>query len=320
MSELNINNTEGSSSRFKGGMPGFGTITLPRRKQTCVSAPVPAVCYVYLMIHDSQSRFKIGLSLRPVVRMQQLPEADDVAVDRSVRVELPNFKRARQVESMLHKALAGFRLKLLDEDGQSWDGSTEWFNLAGLSNAINLLRVMPVANEPFVLANLETFMGEPYRHAVALDIPTPAKVRKQPFEDLNMRRMLAIFDVLNSLRQLFWMDVRQVNDRSGPVECLCIHDFRKEVDLGLMKVRNEVFSNDFWALSTGNGDATVPLVRLIRYSLTTPGTLELVINNLAVIRKLPAGDRVAAVWQGHLAWLSSMKPPPKPRRKRILAA
>lgn len=267
------------------------------------------VCYVYLLIHMDEPRFKIGLSRNPGQRVRQLPEARHIALDRSIQVRLPNYQRAYEVERMLHKALGGFRMKLLDEAGQSWQGSTEWFALSGLPNAIKLLRVMPADADPCVVADLETLRGQPYEHFFVPEIPTPTAVQRQEVEEKNMRKMLAIIEVLTTLREGLFMDARMVQDKRGSVQCLCIHNFRNEFNLRLTKARNKVLSSDFWALQTakpgGKPALTVPLVRLIRYSEATPGMLELVINDLKVLRRLPAGNRVVTVWQGHLAWLSS---------------
>lgn len=268
---------------------------------------ITEVCYVYLLIHLSEPRFKIGLSRDPGLRAAQLPEAKSLALDRSVQVRLPNYKRAYEAERMLHKGLGGFRMKLCDEAGQPWQGSTEWFALSGLPDAIRLLRVMPAGADTGVTADLETLRGQPYQHFFVPEIPTPTAVQRQSLEEKNMRQMLAIIEVLTTLREGLFMDVRRVLDKSGPVQCLCIHNFKNEFNLKLTKVRYKVFSSEFWALQAAKPALTVPLVRLIRYSHATPDMLELVINDLKALRRLPAGDRLVAVWLGHLAWLNSTR-------------
>ena len=67
-----------------------------------------------------------------------------------------------------------------------------------------------------------------------------------------------------------------------------------------MKARFEVLDSDRWALHTGHAEPkpqVTPLVRLIRYSSTLPQTLELVVNDLKVIGRLPGGRDVVAQWR-----------------------
>ena len=68
--------------------------------------------YVYLFVHATENRFKIGKSQSPVDRLAQLPEAGQIDGTQSLRVALPDRQRAGQVESLLHRGLAGYRLQL----------------------------------------------------------------------------------------------------------------------------------------------------------------------------------------------------------------
>ena len=81
-------------------------------------------CAVYLIVHGNGRRFKIGLSNDAWIRGQSLPEGLAIQWHRSLQVVLPSRARAHQIESMLHRALAGFRLDLSKGAG-GWDGSTE---------------------------------------------------------------------------------------------------------------------------------------------------------------------------------------------------
>lgn len=257
-------------------------------------------CYVYLLVHAAEQRFKIGLSQNPTARACQLPEAQDLALERSLQVLLPGFQRAIEVERMLHKALAGFRMRLEGPAGQSWDGSTEWFSLPGLRHAINLLRVTPVDDDPSKLAQLQTLEGAPYQNPLVPESQTPAQVRREQAVEYNLQRLSEISGVLATLRQHLKIELRTVTDATGRTDRLCIHDLRNAWEPKLLKARFEVVASALWELRTGHLNAKrqrVPLVRLIRYSDDTPGMLELVVNDLSLIRRLPAGERVVAMWR-----------------------
>ena len=68
------------------------------------AGPCDKPCFVYILVHAIEQRMKIGMSDDPLIRLRQLPEADQIDRVRSLRVELPNRQRASQVESLLHKA------------------------------------------------------------------------------------------------------------------------------------------------------------------------------------------------------------------------
>lgn len=259
-------------------------------------------CYVYLLLHASQHRFKIGLSHDPARRAWSLPEAQDIARERSIQVLLPSHQRASQVERMLHKALAGFRMKLLAPDGAAWDGSTEWFSLPGLPHAINLLKAMPVDGDPGELAQLQTLDGQPYKNALAVELVTPAQQRRQLAGEHNLRQITAIVGVLTSLRPYVPMQLGRASDLPGKPWCLRLQGLKTLWEPSMLKARFEVVASGLWTLQTGRADRsraqgqTVPLVRLIRYSQTEPGTLELVLTDWKLIRPLPAGVRLLGAW------------------------
>ena len=68
-------------------------------------------CFVYLAVHSAGQRFKVGLSIDPLTRFEQLPEAHDIDLTVTVVRRLPSQARANQVERSLHKALHPFRLR-----------------------------------------------------------------------------------------------------------------------------------------------------------------------------------------------------------------
>jgi T5orf172 domain len=100
---------------------------------------VPAAVYVFQR-HDRR-RFKLGWSVDPVVRAQQLPEfkAGMLDLPQSLALWLPHPMRAFQVERSLHDGLAPYRVP----PGHDGDGHTEWFAQSSLVSALRLLGQMP---------------------------------------------------------------------------------------------------------------------------------------------------------------------------------
>jgi hypothetical protein len=101
-------------------------------------------CFVYLAAHAAGQRFKIGLSIDPISRFQQLPEAGKIDLTVSLVRRLPSQGRAHQVERALHKALQPFRLAGLHQGA----GCTEWFRMEAFSRASVFIDLMPDAAEP----------------------------------------------------------------------------------------------------------------------------------------------------------------------------
>lgn len=252
-------------------------------------------CFVYLLIHERELRFKIGLSHSPRTRAEHLPDAPCIEQAASLQAKFPNAGRAREVERMLHKGLAGYRMRVEGPSGEPWDGGTEWFAMAGLVHAIALLRVTPLDGGWFDLAQLQTLDGQPYQDPMAPTL-SGSPLRRQQAGECNLRRMAAISRVLETLAtqlKLRWHG-------TGREPCLCIQGLKTAWQPELIWARFEVVASALWELQTGRADkrrATMPLVRLIRYSASEPGTLELVVNDLELIRKLPAGERVVRMWQ-----------------------
>ena len=271
-------------------------------------------CYVYLLVHQHDRRFKIGLSQDPVLRAHNLREAPCVDWGSSVQVALPNPGRAAQVERMLHKALAGFRLDFRPMHAQAWDGSTEWFDQSGFRHAINLLRVTPTGGERSDLARLRP-LDQPSseessgsgqvqteaRHHEAQAALTLAEVRQQQAAQYNLQQIAVIAEVLTVLSWELRIEVQDKQDlpHASPT-IVCIHGLRHDWSEAMMKARFEVVDSELWALQTGHADPARrvwPLVRLIRYSSTAPDSLELVVNDLKAIGRLPGGVKVVAQWK-----------------------
>lgn len=270
-------------------------------------------CSVYLLVHQHDRRFKIGLSQAPLIRAQHLPEAPCIDWRSSLQVVFPNQGRAFQIERMLHKALAGFRLDLKAMHRATWDGSTEWFNQSGFRHAINLLRVTPTAGDLSSLARMLPLdqgmlmdCGEGKRQAApqqpeAKDALTLIQQRYQQAAEHNRQRLAVIAEMLTVLNWSLRIDVQKSQERPTPLPAIVrIHDLKNDWSEDMMKARFEVLDSERWALHTGNAapkPQVTSLVRLIRYSSTVPQALELVVNDLKVIGRLPGGHEVVAQWK-----------------------
>jgi hypothetical protein len=278
------------------------SLWLPRRPtKPCP----PRISYVYLLVHAGENRFKIGHSYQPSKRIQLLPEAMDIDESRSLRVELPNGDRARQVESALHKALAGFRLQRLNWcDAQDagpdapWDGSTEWFSLPGLRSAIQILRSMPATDsEP--APPLQALNGRPYVFDHSGSGLTAAERRTVAAMRFNAQRLDHIDNILLVLSRRLAMEWVVGSDPARSAGILKVHGLKSAWEPDMIRARFALVSSSLWNLQTGRSkpsNEVSPLVRLIRYSATVPGTLELVVNSMAAIRKLPSGRSVECRW------------------------
>lgn len=253
--------------------------------------------YVYLLVHREEPRFKIGKANDPRSRTAKLPEAPLIDPERSVTAMLPTQARAIEVERMLHKALAGFRLTLFEGPGTTWDGATEWFSVTGLRHAMNLLRVTPMAGAESARVQLVNFRGQ----SIATPSEAPARLpawtdRRIEAADYNVQQIDKISQILQSLACELPMAYRC--DPGGPR--LAIRGLKGAWQLHLLKARFEVVSSALWTLRTGSKDPqrqTKPLVTIIQYSPSEPDTMEFRVNREEVIRRLPAGAMVIEQWR-----------------------
>jgi hypothetical protein len=261
-------------------------------------SPRPArPSYVYLLVHRGEPRFKIGKANDPKARAAKLPEAPLIDQEKSLTAMLPTQARAIEVERMLHKALAGFRLTLYDGPGTTWDGSTEWFSVTGLRHAINLLRATPLGGAESARVQLTNLQGQ----SIATPAPDQSRVsprtqRRTEAADYNVEQIDKVSQILLSLACEFPMSYDC--DPSG--ERLMIHGLKSAWQLHLLRARFEVVSSALWTLRTGAKDPgreTKPLVSIMQYSKSEPDTMEFHINREEVIRRLPAGAMVIEQWR-----------------------
>lgn len=274
---------------------------------------IPGPCSVYLLVHQHDRRFKIGLSQTPLVRAQHLPEAPCIDWCSSLQVVFPNQNRAFQIERMLHKALADYRLDLTAKYRASWDGSTEWFAQSGFRHAINLLRVTPTAGDLSSLARMLPLdqgllpnrglgkLQEQHHPPKAKDALTLIQERHHQAAEHNRQQLAVVAEMLTVLSWSLWIEVQNSQERPTPLPAIVrIHGLKDDWSEAMMKARFQVLDSERWALHTGDAAPkphVTPLVKLIRYSSTAPQALELVVNDLKVIGRLPGGHDVVAQWR-----------------------
>ena len=157
-------------------------------------------CSVYLLVHEFEPRFKIGLSQDPLRRAMILPDSPQLQWDACVKATLPTRDRAYQVERAMHKALAVFRIRVRGEDGQVWDGGSEWFDLKGLSHAVNLLSMMPEGEDSEKLIEVTTITDESYLGlSQRLNFHHSREMRHFKAAHGNVRHMI---EVVNLMRRI----------------------------------------------------------------------------------------------------------------------
>lgn len=272
-------------------------------------------CFVYLLVHLQDSRFKIGVSRAPEYRLQLLPDAEAIDQDQSLKAELPSSRRANQVESMLHKALSGFRTRIQREPGGSQDGDTEWFHLEGFAKACELLSLVPIGANAAV-PDIRYLDGRPWSsQAYRWHLPfTPAQKRWQDAGDFNVQRMRLIYSYLVALElrcHIVWKPAVSAHvdalGRDVPARpaMLVIRNLKNCWDPWALSARFEVVSSALWQFQTGRksvGQSTHSLASLIRYTPQSPADLEVVLGGLGRLGDLPAGDRLEQLWH-QIRWL-----------------
>ncbi len=172
-------------------LPSQAAATSKPKRVPAKSSPIargaetPAA--VYLLLHRSEPRFKLGWSLNPSRRILDLPEheADELDLNASLVAWMPSRSRAEQVERSMHKLLRPNAVTL----NHSGDGHTEWFQARAWDRAIRLLQQVSV-NGDTRLVQLQSF-GNAAQDApvVALDgnKTQDPQVVWQHIEDLLLR-------------------------------------------------------------------------------------------------------------------------------------
>ena len=276
------------------------------------------LCYVYLLVHRDEPRFKIGISKSPFSRMKGLPEHACIAPENSFEAELPSRIRANQVEKALHRLLSGLRLHVVDDDARPSNGNTEWFEIQGLSLAINILQNTPSNNEDggaIVLRRLDPCTAESSSQASASE----ARARKQfDAAQANISRMNEINTILRRLNDeitITWRkaergsnldaSVRSPTLRSAAAyvhgEMVCLHGLGDLWEPETLAFRYSLTDSSLWMFQTGKqGKAPnqISWLRKIQFDLHQKASLLLFVQDRAELRKLAGGEALIRLWDG----------------------
>lgn len=297
-----------------------GSRRTPDRKPVRTTRPTP--CYVYLLVHRLSPRFKIGVSVDPQVRARGLPDAEHIAEESSLKALFSDRRRAMEIEKSLHKLLSGFRLHIHGEGPERWDGGTEWFSIDGLSHAVNLLSQTPLGDEQTTLVTLTTLADESYTSGTRRLCHREAQTRRW-FEasHTNLRQMNEIVKALRKLN-----DNLDIVLQSAQPAQQTQRGFAEQVETGasgeplaaqpevvylyglgdlweseMLSSRFQMSDSAFWMFRTGrlrqHGEQRSWLTR-IHFDPDFRGILALRVEDRKVLRALPGGPRMLALWDG----------------------
>lgn len=265
------------------------------------------LCYVYLLVHRDEPRFKIGISKSPFSRLKSLPEHADIAPENSFQAELPSRLRASQVEKGLHRLLAGLRLLVVDESARQSNGNTEWFAIQGLSLAINILQNTPMNEEgggEVALRRLEAELEKPSMTPCASE----ARARRQfDAAQANISRMNDIVKVIRRLNDEITITWRQAEAGAKPeeihelAEMVCLHGLGNLWEPETLAFRYRLTDSSQWMFDSGKrGKALrqVSWLKRIEFDEDRRATLLLFVEDRTALTQLPGGKALLRMWDG----------------------
>lgn len=305
------NHNPWNSLRPKAGPSKAHVTQRPRRPNKGVPREDKRPCFVYLLVHATENRFKIGHSIHPLNRAKQLPEAECLSLQSSLVAKFPTTGRAVEVEQALHKALAGFRLHIETVDAGPWAGGTEWFAMGSLSHAVNLLSCTPQDGADGSETQVYPAVG-PDRHSLI----RPRRHKQMRAQSLrvkaeiaNDRSMQAIVQALRKLAErvtVRWYPALSPSVNAdgqttpGQKECVRIKQLREVWTEEAMSARFDVVTSEFWMFHTGKTEAQGQRrswITQINYCPFEPNTLELWVEERDVLKNLPAAVRLFKIWE-----------------------
>ena len=234
-------------------------------------------CYVYLAVHQAGQRFKIGLSIDPLSRFQQLPEAGHIDLTVTLVRRLPTKARASQVERSLHRALDPCRLTV----AHVGTGYTEWFSMEAFQRASVLIDAMPDAVLPAQVLTRQG--GDWQRNEYA---------RLAEANVMQTTKAISLWRLAGSL-----MDISVLE--GGGASGLAIKNFRPDVLRAATGLRAALLDVDesYRLRALGRSKSPASLVRLVSY---VGPDLRIDLQRAAVLSRLPGGAKLTQTLQDGL--------------------
>ncbi len=229
-------------------------------------------CFVYLAAHSAGQRFKVGLSISPLIRFEQLPEARDIDLTVTLVRRLPSQARASQVERALHKALHPFRLRA-DHGG---DGSTEWFQMQAFARASLFVDLMPDAAEP--------------SHTIARRVSNGQRTEYARVAEANVAQTLAAVALWRVAARIAGLVV--VGE--GAQLHLEIRNFHPSLHRAATGLRARLLDveGSYGLRTLRSTRAPASLVRLVGYVGPESSDLRIDLQRPAVLARLPGGAKL----------------------------
>jgi hypothetical protein len=267
-------------------------------------------CYVYLLVHLYEPRFKIGISVEPAIRLTALPEASTIDEDQSLTLCLPSQHRALRIEKILHKALDDFRLVVSSSLGVAWPGGTEWFHLDGFLHAVDLLQRLPRGRTQETLRLQRLDGGEVDDSLCIWKIQgDERRLRKDTAARENVTRMRQIrmyFHAIAPHCNWAWRPATEAGvdalGRATPAqpERVVIQGLADLWEPGAISPRYALGLSETWMFQTGKGRKGVgrrSMLSLIRFSAEQPKDLELHLIDRQSILVWPGASLMPRVWE-----------------------
>lgn len=271
-------------------------------------------CHVYILVHQHEPRFKIGVSVDPKIRLTALPEAFQIDEEQSLSLCLPSERRAYRIEKILHRALDDFRLLISGSANVGWPGGTEWFHLDGFLHAVELLERVPKGRSQETL-RLQRLDGSEVDESLSLwkARGSGRRLRKEAAMRENviqMRQIQTCFQAIApycgwSWRQAAMPSVDSLG-RSVPAlpERVVIRGLADVWEPGAIGPRYALSLSDTWMFHTGKGRSAGErrsMVSHIRFVAERPKDLELILVDRQTIEQWPGAALMLRIWESLLA-------------------
>lgn len=312
-----------SKSRFSWQMQRTSTGAVCKRRHPAqrdhrpLSERQAQQCYVYLLVHKDEPRFKIGVSNQPLMRAQSLPESGQIHLENSLQALFPSRVRAHQVERGLHRLLDGLRLNVVAEDGGAWGGGTEWFAIEGMSYAVNILQNTPLTDNGDGLVILSHLITEEQAQEESKR-PCPRQRRmRREFDaaQANLAHMNQIVKTLRRLNDELTITWRKAERGSKPKEgasekvkvlltvvhgeLVCLHGIKDMWEPEVLSIRYQMCDSMFWMFETGKVRADQrkhSWLKRIQFDWKDKSTLLLCVEDRSVLQALPGGRAMLRLW------------------------